>query len=217
MQFLGVVVILIGLYLGDSAVRNRPPIGFLRAIIDDPSDLSGTLEKMNGTWSGDFVTPSGPTLAEQSAKGADPSSLKGKYENGKLPRSALQVLSFAVTKQVAKEAAPSLEMLNQAYRQEFGKNLYVTSGYRSLAGQVATKAAKGFLAATPGKSNHGWGLAVDLGGGVNQFGTKEHEWMKKHAGRFGWVNPSWARQGGSKPEPWHWEYVSAGRDSGGSF
>jgi hypothetical protein len=24
---------------------------------------------------------------------------------------------------------------------------------------------------------------------------------------FGWINPDWALPGGSKPEPWHWEFV----------
>jgi LAS superfamily LD-carboxypeptidase LdcB len=33
--------------------------------------------------------------------------------------------------------------------------------------------------------------------------------MKENAGQFGWVHPAWAQQGGSKPEPWHWEFVGA--------
>ena len=30
--------------------------------------------------------------------------------------------------------------------------------------------------------------------------------MTANAGRFGFVQPDWARPGGEKPEPWHWEY-----------
>jgi hypothetical protein len=30
--------------------------------------------------------------------------------------------------------------------------------------------------------------------------------MTEHAGQFGFVNPDWARPGGEKPEPWHWEF-----------
>jgi hypothetical protein len=30
--------------------------------------------------------------------------------------------------------------------------------------------------------------------------------MTEHAGRFGWRQPAWAQQGGSKQEPWHWEF-----------
>jgi LAS superfamily LD-carboxypeptidase LdcB len=71
---------------------------------------------------------------------------------------------------------------------------------------VQLRRAKGRLAAAPGRSNHGTGIAVDFCGGVESFGTAAHRWMKARAGEFGWVQPSWARAGGSKPEPWHWEY-----------
>nr|WP_284291327.1 M15 family metallopeptidase [Angustibacter aerolatus] len=88
-----------------------------------------------------------------------------------------------------------------------GRDLAVTDSYRSYAAQVSTKARKGNLAATPGTSNHGWGLAIDFGGGIQTTGSTAHAWMLTHAGHYGWVHPAWARPGGSKPEPWHWEYV----------
>jgi LAS superfamily LD-carboxypeptidase LdcB len=47
---------------------------------------------------------------------------------------------------------------------------------------------------------------VDLCGGIDNFGSPQYTWMAENAGDFGFENPSWARQGGSKPEPWHWEY-----------
>jgi LAS superfamily LD-carboxypeptidase LdcB len=31
--------------------------------------------------------------------------------------------------------------------------------------------------------------------------------MLAHAEEYGWTLPDWARTTGSKPEPWHWEYV----------
>ena len=62
------------------------------------------------------------------------------------------------------------------------------------------------LGAVPGTSNHGWGLAVDLCGGIQSYTSPQHAWMTEHAGRFGWRQPAWAQQGGSKPEPWHWEF-----------
>ena len=48
-----------------------------------------------------------------------------------------------------------------------GHTVYVGGGWRSYAGQVEAKrnaTAKGRpkYAATPGRSNHGWGLAADL-------------------------------------------------------
>ncbi len=68
------------------------------------------------------------------------------------------------------------------------------------------RAAKPTLAAVPGTSNHGWGTAVDLCGGIQTFGSAQHVWMRQNAPLYGWYLPSWAQQTGSKPEPWHWEY-----------
>ena len=31
--------------------------------------------------------------------------------------------------------------------------------------------------------------------------------MKANAPAYGFVHPDWAEPGGSRPEPWHWEYV----------
>src|SRR3712207_3555120 len=72
--------------------------------------------------------------------------------------------------------------------------------------QVTAFRAKPGLAAVPGTSNHGWALAVDLCGGINVAGTAQSAWMAANSGRFGFVQPDWARQGGEKPEPWHWEF-----------
>jgi LAS superfamily LD-carboxypeptidase LdcB len=66
---------------------------------------------------------------------------------------------------------------------------------------------RGRWAATPGRSHHGLGLAVDLCGGINSFGTAAHLWMVQHASLYGWYHPDWAGAGGSLPEPWHWEYA----------
>ena len=65
------------------------------------------------------------------------------------------------------------------------------------------------MCAVPGTSNHGWGLAVDLGGGVNRFGTAQHEWMRANGPGHGFVHPAWAQRGGSNPEAWHWEFNGA--------
>ena len=52
------------------------------------------------------------------------------------------------------------------------------------AEQVIVKQQRGGWAAAPGTSNHGWALAVDLGGGINGFGSPEHEWMRANAPTF---------------------------------
>lgn len=61
-------------------------------------------------------------------------------------------------------------------------------------------------AAVPGTSQHGWGLALDLGSNVNNYGTPENNWVRENAGRFGWWWPTWARKSPSY-EPWHYEFV----------
>lgn len=107
------------------------------------------------------------------------------------------------------DAAQALEALNESYRAAFGRDLTVNGGYRTYAEQVQVREAKGDLAATPGTSNHGRGLAVDLSGfgGVGQFDDPDYLWMVENGPQFGWKHPPSMGPGGSGPlEPWHWEY-----------
>ena len=73
------------------------------------------------------------------------------------------------------------------------------SSDRSYGGSTWAKKPGRPLTASPGYSNHGNGLAVDIHPGAIQA------WLKSNAGRFGWVNdvPS---------EPWHWSYLNPGKD-----
>jgi LAS superfamily LD-carboxypeptidase LdcB len=128
------------------------------------------------------------------------------YSNGRIPAAALCELSFATGQTLRCDAAAQLERLDAAYKVRFGEHLEIVDSYRSYESQVATRATKGYLAAVPGYSNHGWGVAIDLGDGVQRFGTARYEWLRDNAPAFGWDNPDWARPGGSKPEAWHWEY-----------
>nr|WP_269811342.1 M15 family metallopeptidase [Kineosporia rhizophila] len=104
------------------------------------------------------------------------------------------------------DAAYAFDQLSQTYAEQFGTFVCVTDSYREYATQVRLYATKPNLAARPGQSNHGWGTAVDLCGGVQSFGTPEHEWLFANAPLFGWFHPAWAQAGGSRPEPWHWEF-----------
>ena len=131
----------------------------------------------------------------------------GGYSNGNIPAEALCPLKYAPGESLRSDAAKAFNLMTEAAKQSRGTPLCVGDSYRSYSQQVALYRQKPGLAATPGTSNHGWGVAVDFCGGVERFGSDAHEWMRANAGRFGWVHPSWARQGGSKPEPWHWEYV----------
>jgi hypothetical protein len=67
----------------------------------------------------------------------------------------------------------------------------------------------------PGTSNHGWGLAVDLCGGIQTYNTPQYAWMVANAGRFGYLHPTWADPGNGREEPWHWEYAGSCSDGHG--
>jgi hypothetical protein len=128
------------------------------------------------------------------------------YPNGQIPRSALCPLWGASGHVLRADAAAAFNALSRAYAAAWGRPVCVTDSYRSYEMQVELKARKPILAATPGTSNHGWGRAVDLCDGVNEFGTPTYVWMTQNAARFGWYHPSWAEPTGSKPEAWHWEF-----------
>jgi hypothetical protein len=121
------------------------------------------------------------------------------YPNGFLPSSAL--CSIGGGHRLRADAARAFLAMSKAYG-----GLCVTDSYRSYAAQVDVYRRKPTLAAIPGNSNHGLGIAIDFCGGIQRFGSAAHVWMENNAGRFGWVHPSWAQQGGSKPEAWHWEF-----------
>jgi len=129
------------------------------------------------------------------------------YTNGNIPLEVLCPVAFAPRHHLRCDAAEALARMNEAYRAAFGRDIAITDSYRSLEAQVRTKAAKGSLAATPGTSNHGWGLAIDLGDGANSYRSAQYTWLKAYAALFGWHHPSYMDEGGRGPhEPWHWEF-----------
>lgn len=129
------------------------------------------------------------------------------FPNGLFPAGALCPLWGAPGERLAPRAAAAFNALSQAYAAQTGTPLCVTDSYRSLSEQYAVKASRGAWAATPGTSPHGRGIALDLCGGINSFGTTAHLWMKQNAPLYGWYHPSWAGPTGSLPEPWHWEFA----------
>lgn len=145
--------------------------------------------------------------AEQAATRAAWRTSLEKYGNGQVPESALCEVDFDPSHELRCDAAEQLELLDAAYVDAFGVHISISDSYRSLAGQYACTRTKGSLCAAPGTSNHGLGTAVDLGGGIQTFGTRQHRWLVANADEYGWTLPEWARATGSKPEAWHWEYV----------
>ena len=130
----------------------------------------------------------------------------GGYPNGLIPPSAMCGLGVEGHR-LRCDAAAAYRAMAAAFAADRGGSLCITDSYRTYAGQVRLYGHKPALAAVPGTSNHGWGLAVDLCGGIERFGTPEYAWMVANAGRFGWLHPEWADPGNGREEPWHWEYA----------
>jgi D-alanyl-D-alanine dipeptidase len=168
------------------------------------------------------------------AKMVLPQDLKG-CENGKLPKSLLRPI--APSGQMHHYAATSWAMLRELAAEE-GLDLVHVGDYRPYAQQVALfmsrmkrfpdakrnvqvtrifNGEKWFLhvgapVATPGTSNHGWGLAIDAAlktkAGVVTISTKPKgakrsglDFLLAEAPALGW---SWELQS----EPWHIRYVA---------
>ena len=125
--------------------------------------------------------------------------------NGNLNSGQLEGIGVGSLK-AAPPAARAMRSMRAAAARE-GLNIGVTDAYRDYATQVRLKRQKPRLAATPGRSNHGWGLAFDLsdnGRGI-QRGSAVHRWLVANAPRFGIYGPL-----ASPFEIWHWEYRGGG-------
>jgi hypothetical protein len=120
------------------------------------------------------------------------------YGNGRLPADALAPIGQGAHRLWA-PAASAWQSAVAAARAD-GVDLKVTDSYRSFDQQVELAARKGLYseggyAATPGTSNHGWGLAVD----VDVTDPATLTWMRANGHRFGFVEAV-------PREPWHWEF-----------
>lgn len=130
----------------------------------------------------------------------------GGYPNGLIPTSALCPIGVG-SHRLRCDAAQTYGGMSGAFATQFGRPICITDSYRTFGQQIDLYARKPALAAVPGTSNHGWGLAIDLCGGIESFGTAQWAWMAANAASFGWVHPPWARPRGGREEPWHWEYA----------
>lgn len=135
--------------------------------------------------------------------------------NGRLPESSLRRLTAPGTThhRAAPAAAAGMSALVIAAARQ-GIRIGVTDSYRSYDQQVELKRRKPGLAARPGTSNHGWGLAFDLsdGGRALTQSSAAYRFLKANGPRFGIYGPL-ARANGSIYEIWHWEYRGGGSAS----
>lgn len=119
------------------------------------------------------------------------------YGNGRIPSSALA----AVGDTGHLLYAPAATALNTliADAAEDGVTVGITDSYRSFGAQQDLAERKGLysqggLAARPGTSNHGWGMATDL-----RLDVAALAWMRENASQYGFVEDV-------PREPWHWTY-----------
>jgi D-alanyl-D-alanine carboxypeptidase len=145
--------------------------------------------------------------------GCDGEAPKGEASNGELPDGWLCEIGVGNHK-LRTDAAVSFAKMNVAFKKDTGKDLAVTDSYRSLESQVSVAERKPGFAARPGTSNHGWGLALDLGAGTSSGTGEQYEWLVANADKFGWENPDWAKR--NSYELWHWEYVPGRKDMKGA-
>ena len=161
------------------------------------------------------------------SKAAIPSWVKD-HGNGEIPVGRMIKVAPIGSGYLVPEAAAAWRNLQNAAAAA-GFTLTMTGAYRTYVGQktlfqdryVASDTGRSSkvwnntrywlkqgmaMAAVPGKSNHGWGCAVDAAlGGYGKAATSVGEpflsWAVERAGRYGW---SWEVQS----EPWHLRLVS---------
>jgi zinc D-Ala-D-Ala carboxypeptidase len=134
-----------------------------------------------------------------------------KFPNGLIPSRFLCPLPQP-GRMLRADAALAFYKLNAAYKQRFGTQMCLTDSYRPLAEQQRIYSQRPGMAAVPGHSNHGYGTAVDLCGGVQSQGSAQFNWLQSNSKRYEWFHPSWAYS--SPFEPWHWEYTKENTPTG---
>ena len=161
-----------------------------------PSATSATGEDF-ASYLSDAVaaTPSTSGAYKLNSKGV-PTDLAA-YGNGKIPASALEQVGNTRHKLWAPAAQSLTQMIAEAEKD--GVKIGITDSYRPYAEQVDLAKRKGLysqggLAARPGTSEHGWGMAADL-----DLNAKAQAWMKQNGERYGFVN-------NVPRESWHWAY-----------
>lgn len=123
--------------------------------------------------------------------------------NGRLPASSLARITNAASGETAylrRDAARAFNAMNAESERRFGVTLRATSGrtaYRNFAAQEffwdQFLHHGGNLAARPGTSNHGWGLAVD-------FATPKMRWIVDKIGAKYGFSKRWSD---APSEWWH--------------
>ncbi|GAA0536889.1 hypothetical protein GCM10010172_17810 [Paractinoplanes ferrugineus] len=140
-------------------------------------------------------TPTSGRTYKLDAKGI-PTDLVA-YGNGKVPATALEQVGDTRHKLWAPAAEKLTQMIADAKKD--GVTIGITDSYRPYAEQVDLAKRKGLysqggLAAKPGTSEHGWGMATDL-----DLNAKALSWVRANADKYGFYNTA-------SRESWHWGF-----------
>jgi LAS superfamily LD-carboxypeptidase LdcB len=140
-------------------------------------------------------TPTSGRTYSLNAKGI-PTDLAA-YGNGKIPASALEPVGNTRHKLWAPAAESLTRMIADAEKD--GVKIGITDSYRPYAEQVDLAKRKGLysqggLAAKPGTSEHGWGMATDL-----DLNAKALAWVRENGAKYDFYNTA-------SRESWHWGY-----------
>ena len=134
--------------------------------------------------------------------------------NGKVSSDMLVAIPWDKEKTlIAAPALKDLTRLNEAFKEQFGKNIDIDLAYRTRSTQdYLWKQLGQFLAAKPGTSNHGWGMAIDVPETYDySFRGKYYKWLKTNSKKYNWIHQGYLeeyRNGKLNPyrEAWHFEY-----------
>lgn len=138
-----------------------------------------------------------------------------KQTNGKISSSMLVAIPWDKEKTlIAAPALKDLTRMNTAFKARFGKNLDIDLAYRTRSTQdYLMKELGPYIAAKPGTSNHGWGMAIDVPETYDySFRGKYYKWLKANSKKYNWIHQGYLeeyRNGKLNPyrEAWHFEYV----------
>jgi LAS superfamily LD-carboxypeptidase LdcB len=152
----------------------------------------------------DFASYLSDAVSQSSASGRTyslnaqgiPTDLEA-YGTGKIPASALEQVGATRHKLWGPAAEALTRMMSDAERD--GVHIGITDSYRPYTEQVDLARRKGLysqggLAAKPGTSEHGWGMAADL-----DLDAKALAWVRENGAKYGYFNTA-------SRESWHWGF-----------
>lgn len=133
-----------GVILGQTPTTGHALLGDGPSLIPTVLDLPSPDEKSLAYTTADTGYMASPLLPNCVL----PATFDGE-ENGKLPATDLCLLADG-TNYLRADAAQNFAQLNEQFKAAFGRDICLIEGYRSYADQVAIRAKRGCMAASPG-------------------------------------------------------------------